>query len=257
VALLLCLDRVLDALVVIHNRFEWMCDPAAVFQFAVVLHWIAPQSDDRAYAYSCARQVCRQTLAIAREDRLRAEAYVMMATAYFEEGRLADAEREFSSAVVADKSDPRSSLGLLAIACARRDSRAMYSCGAALVARHPGWICRTEIVGPLARDPDFEILRADGRRLRAIFGVLPARLSALDASLQREQVLVACSLLEGSDDVSTMSGPASTAQIEAALSETSSSLAEWMTSPSGTQFGLTTPSPSTRLGLRMSSNLRM
>jgi hypothetical protein len=251
VALWLQLGRVQDAVVAIHSRPRWEHDPDALFQFGVVLHWIAPVSSDRAYAYHCVRALCKHASTVASDDRLRSEALALMGATYFEEGNLDSAAATFAAAMRVDYSDPRPCLGALAVACANRDRGTIVEYARQLTVVAPRWRRDSQIVGALARDPDFAFLRADGTLLHGAFGAGPDQLQALDRQLQRELVLASCMELETDAGNENEADPSTNADDAClAVVETCASLEALVADASGRLFVPSSSSTADRLGLR-------
>jgi tetratricopeptide (TPR) repeat protein len=179
IQLLLELELFREALAEVQRFQNWKCDPECLRQFGLVLHRFAPRSRDRSYAYSVARVMYRAAVARTHDRPLRAEALADIGASYFEDGRLDEAVNAFEASRSLAPWMHRSHLGLLAIACARRDLAAIRRRCEAFVAAIPDWHEHREAVALLAADSDFAFLRASPELFFACFGSSPDQLVAL------------------------------------------------------------------------------
>lgn len=179
IQLLLELELFREALAEVQRYPNWKCDPECLRQFGLVLHRFAPRSKDRSCAYSVARVMYRAAVARTQDRLLRAETLADIGASYFEDGRLDDAVNAFEASRSLAPWMHHSHLGLLAIACARRDLAAIRRRCEDFVAAIPDWHEHREAVALLAADPDFAFLRASPALCFACFGSSPDQLGAL------------------------------------------------------------------------------
>lgn len=177
----LLLDRLAfrRALLEISQHDRWREDAEALCLVGLVMHRFAPRSTDRACAYGIARNFYRAAARRSRDRGLRAGSLAQIGHTYFEEGALDNAFAAFeqSASLVADHCEAH--LGLLAVACAKRDDSAIRSRAQDLVERIPDWHKDHETVQVLATNPDYAFLRASDELFFDCFGGFPRDLAAL------------------------------------------------------------------------------
>lgn len=158
---------------------RWRADTESLYCLGRVLRGWAPHLSHRSRAYDRARASYRDAAALTSEPARRAELLAEIGATYFEEGRLDEAVDAFEhSRALAPW--PPAHLGLVAIACARRDRTEIRARCAALVEEIPAWRTSPSTVAALAADPDFAFIRASPLLFRTCLGGSPERLLALD-----------------------------------------------------------------------------
>jgi hypothetical protein len=176
---LLELELFRQALAEVQRYQGWQTDPESLQQFGRIMHRFAPRSKDRSCTYSFARALYRTAATYSDDPVLDAELQSDVGRAYFEEGRLDDAVDAFEASRSSAPWRFHAHLGLLAIACARRDAAAIRQRCKGLVAAVPGWHANRETVALLVNDPDFAFLRASPALFLQCLGGYPEHLCAL------------------------------------------------------------------------------
>ena len=179
IELLLKLSLFRQALAEIERRAHWESDPESLRQLGLVMHRFAPHSRDRTCTYSCARALYRTATRRTTDPTLRAEVFALMGASYFEEGRLDAAVIVFEASLSLARWHHPAHLGLLAVACARRDLAAIRRCCEHLGEDIPCWHANRAVVALLVTDPDFAFLCATPELFYECFGGYPEHLQTL------------------------------------------------------------------------------
>ena len=244
VQLLLKLSLFRQALAEIEQRAHWESDPESLRQLGLVMHRFAPQSRDRTCTYSCARALYRTAAGRTADLALRAEVFALIGSSYFEEGRLDDAVAAFQASLSLARWQSPSHLGLLAVACARRDLAAIRRGCEHLGEDIPCWHANREVVAALVTDPDFAFLRATPGLFYECFGGYPEHLQALHDRYCMEALDRALSTFDARED----GAPADPLEVTKVVRRAFSSFGSIVCSSACTLDGISADSLQARIG---------